>query len=61
MTSSHHPNITFGKQGSAILLAEAGWNAINENRHLLSLARIQEPISEGMKTALDECNQEFDC
>jgi antitoxin YefM len=48
------------KQGNAVLLAEADWNAINETLHLLSMPGMRESIREGLETSIEECDREID-
>ncbi|ADJ28449.1 type II toxin-antitoxin system Phd/YefM family antitoxin [Nitrosococcus watsonii] len=59
-STSHQPIVITEKSGSAVLLAEEDWNAINETLHLLSVPGMRESIREGMETKLEECDQELD-
>ena len=52
---SHEPVVITGKRGSAVLVAEDDWRAIQETLHLLSFPGIRESIREGMATPADEC------
>ena len=56
----HRPIVIAGKRGNAVLLAEEDWNSINETLYLLSIPRMRESIVDGMKTDLEECDQELD-
>ena len=57
---SHKPVVIAGKRGNAVLLAEEDWNSINETLYLLSIPGMRESIVDGIKTDLEECDQELD-
>jgi antitoxin YefM len=55
--SSHEPVQITGENGSAVLVAEEDWRAIQETLHLLSIPGMRESIREGLKTPLSECSK----
>lgn len=57
---SHKPVVIAGKRGNAVLLAEEDWNSINETLYLLSIPGMRESIVDGVKTDLEQCDQELD-
>ena len=60
-TSETHKPITItGKRSNAVLLAEEDWDAIIETLYLVSIPGMRESILEGMKTDLEQCDQELD-
>ena len=58
VVESHEPVEIKGKTGSALLVAEEDWRAIQETLHLLSVPGMRESVQEGLRTPLDECSQE---
>ena len=58
--SSHEPIIIKGKRGSAVLISEDDWRAIQETMYLLNILGMRESIREGLATPIEECNQELD-
>lgn len=57
---THKPVVIAGKRGNAVLLSEEDWNSINETLYLLSIPGMRESIVDGIKTNLEECDQELD-
>lgn len=55
---SHEPVVITGKRGSAVLVSEDDWRAIQETLYLLSVPGMRESIREGMATPVDECQTE---
>jgi antitoxin YefM len=55
--SSHEPVQITGENGSAVLVAEEDWWAIQETLHLLSIPGMRESIREGLKTPLSDCSK----
>ena len=49
-----------GKRGSAVLVSEDDWRAIEETIHLMSIPGMTESIREGMDTPIEECVEELD-
>jgi antitoxin YefM len=60
VADSHEPIQITGKRGSAVLLAEEDWRAVQETLYLLSVPGMRESIRDGLKTPLDECDAELD-
>jgi antitoxin YefM len=58
--SSHEPIIIKGKRGSAVLISEDDWRAIQETMYLLNIPGMRESIREGLATPIEECTQELD-
>jgi antitoxin YefM len=56
--TTHEPVVITGKRGSAVLIAEDDWRAIQETLYLLSIPGMRESIREGMATPADDCSQE---
>ena len=57
---SHEPVVITGKRGNAVLLAEDGWNAINETLYLLSVPGMRESLIESMQETLDATSTELE-
>ena len=57
---SHEPVQITGKRGSAVLVGEDDWRAIQETLHLVSIPGMRESIVEGMATPVDELEAELD-
>ncbi len=51
---SHQPVEIHGKRGSAVLLSEQDWRAIQETLYLTSIPGMRESILEGMAAPIDE-------
>jgi PHD/YefM family antitoxin component YafN of YafNO toxin-antitoxin module len=49
-----------GRRSSGVLLSEAGWRAVEETLHLLSIPGMREAIREGLETPIEECADELD-
>jgi len=43
-----------------ILVSEADWRAIQETLYLTSIPGMRESIREGLKTPVEECDEELD-
>ena len=56
--SSHEPITLVGKRGSAVLVAEEDWRAIQETLFLLSIPGMRESIREGLETPVETCAEE---
>jgi len=56
---SHQPIVIMGKRNKAVLVSEEDWSAIQETLYLLSVPGMLESIGEGMKTAVDDCDEEL--
>jgi antitoxin YefM len=57
---SHEPILITGKRGSAVLLAEEDWKAIQETLFLLSVPGMRESLKEGMAEPLVQSAQQLD-
>jgi antitoxin YefM len=60
VSESHEPVQITGKRGNAVLIAEDDWRAVQETLYLNSVPGMKESIVEGMKTPVDECDEELD-
>ncbi len=54
VNTEHEPVLITGRRGSAVLLSEDDWHAIEETLHLNSIPGVAESIQEGMKTPVSE-------
>lgn len=57
---SHEPVQITGKRGSAVLVSEDDWRAVQETLHLVSIPGMRDSIIEGMATLVDELEDELD-
>jgi prevent-host-death family protein len=57
---SHEPVQIVGKRNSAVLISEEDWRAIQETLYLTSIPGMRESIQEGLKTPLEECDEDID-
>lgn len=57
---SHEPVWITGKRGSAVLIAEDDWRAVQETLYLVSVPGMRESILEGMATPVDELESDLD-
>ncbi len=48
-----------GKRGSAVLVSEEDWSAIQETLYLLSIPGMRESIRKGLKTPVGKCKREL--
>ena len=60
VSQSHEPIQITGKRGSAILVSEDDWRAVQETLYLVSLPGMRESILEGMATPVGELEDELD-
>ena len=60
VSDSHEPIQITGKRGSAVLVSEDDWRAVQETLHLVSIPGMGESILEGMATPTDELEGELD-
>jgi antitoxin YefM len=58
--SSHEPIIIKGKRGSAVLISEDDWRAIQETMYLLNIPGMRESIREELATPIEECTRKLD-
>jgi antitoxin YefM len=57
---SHEPIQIVGKRSTAVLISEEDWRAIQETLHLTSIPGMRESIQEGLKTPVEECDEDID-
>lgn len=55
---SHEPVQIVGKRGSAVLISEEDWKAIEETLYLDSIPGMRESIKKGLKTPVGKCSEE---
>jgi len=60
VAQSHEPIQITGKRGSAVLISEDDWRAVQETLHLVSLPGMRASILEGMATPVDQLNDKLD-
>lgn len=60
VAESHDPVQIVGKRNSAVLVSEEDWRAIQETLYLSSIPEMRESIREGLKTPVEECEEELD-
>ena len=60
VAESHDPVQIVGKRNSAVLISEEDWRAIQETLYLSSIPEMRESIREGLKTPVEECEEELD-
>ena len=60
VAESHEPIQIIGKRNSAVLVSEEDWRAIQETLYLSSIPEMRESIREGLKTPVEECEEELD-
>ena len=57
---SHEPVQITGKRGSAVLVSEDDWRAVQETLYLVSIPCMRESIIDGMATPIGELESELD-
>jgi antitoxin YefM len=60
VSDSHEAIQITGKRGSAVLVSEDDWRAVQETLYLVSIPGMRESILEGMATPVDELEGELD-
>jgi prevent-host-death family protein len=60
VADSHDPVQIAGKRNSAVLVSEDDWRAIQETLYLQAVPGMRESILEGMRTPVDECEEDLD-
>jgi antitoxin YefM len=60
VAESHEPIQITGKRGSAVLISEEDWRAVQETLYLVSIPGMRESILEGMKTPVEDCEETLD-
>lgn len=59
VSESHEPIQITGKRGNAVLVSEEDWRAVQETLYLHAVPGMKESIVEGMKTPVDECDEDL--
>ena len=59
VAQSHEPVQIAGKRNSAVLIGEDDWRSIQETLYLTSIPGMRESILAGMKSTVDECEEEL--
>ena len=57
---SHEPVQITGKRGSAVLVSEDDWRAVQETLYLVSIPGMRESIIDGMATPVADLESELD-
>lgn len=60
VAESHDPIQIVGKRNSAVLVSEEDWRAVQETLYLTSIPKMRESIRQGLKTPVEECDEELD-
>ena len=60
VAQSHEPVQITGKRGSAVLVSEDDWRAVQETLHLVSIPGMRDSVLAGMATPIDELSDELD-
>ncbi len=60
VNDSHEPVLITGKKGSAVLISESDWKAIEETLYLNSVPGMAQSIREGMSTASTKMDETLD-
>jgi antitoxin YefM len=60
VAESHEPVQITGKRGSAVLVGEDDWRAVQETLHLVSVPGMRESILEGMATPVEDLEDQLD-
>jgi prevent-host-death family protein len=60
VSGSHEPIQITGKRGSAMLVSEDDWRAVQETLFLVSIPGMRESILEGMATPVTELEDKLD-
>jgi len=60
VAESHEAIQIVGKRNSAVLVSEEDWRAVQETLYLSSLPEMRKSIREGLKTPVEECDEELD-
>jgi antitoxin YefM len=60
VAQSHEPVQITGKRGSAVLISEDDWRAVQETLFLVSIPGMRESLLEGMATPVAELEDKLD-
>ena len=55
---SSEPIQITGKKGSAVLVSEQDWRAMEETIYLLSIPGMRDSIREGLRAPIEECSED---
>ena len=59
VADSHQPVTITGRQANSVLISEDDWLAIQETLYLQSIPGMRKSIKEGLKTDLDDCDEDL--
>jgi len=59
VNASHEAIQIQGKRGSAVLIAEEDWRALQETLYLSSVTGMKKSILKGMKTPIRKCSKKL--
>lgn len=59
-SETHEPIQITGKRTNAVLISEDDWRSIQETLYLSSIPGMQESIIKGLKTPIEETDEELD-
>ena len=60
VAESHDPVQIVRKRNSAVLVSEEDWRASQETLYLTSIPEMRDSILEGLKTPVEECDEDLD-
>ena len=60
ISESHEPVHIAGKRHGAVLVSEEDWRAIQETLYLSYIPGMGKSIVKGMKTPVEDCDEELD-
>lgn len=60
VNDSHEPVLITGKKGSAVLVSESDWKAIEETLYLNSISGMAASIREGMETPASDLDDSLE-
>ena len=58
VAESHEPVQIAGKRHSGVLVSEEDWRAIQETLYLVSIQGMRDSILKGLRTPVEECDEE---
>ncbi len=59
-SETHEPIQITGKRTNAVLISEDDWRSIQETLYLSSIPGMQDSIVEGLKTPIEDTDEELD-
>lgn len=60
VSESHEPIQIAGKRNTAVLISEDDWRAVQETLYLHSVPGMTDSIRDGLKTPVEECEEDLD-